>query len=179
MRAALLASLLVAVGLLSAEVEAWAGANPSVQKPSRQMDQTPHLSIPRLHLSVAVRNHQDLGPAWWPSVPNRPGEGSTVAVAGHRTTHGGPFRYLDQLRAGDTIRLRWDGRWHRYRVTGSRVRPASDVHIADLRPREWLILTTCTQPNRQPTSASYRLVVYALNVKEPSNGRLSDYDETQ
>jgi LPXTG-site transpeptidase (sortase) family protein len=154
-RVALIISALLMVGLLSAEVE------PGEAAVARASGMTPWLSVPRLHLNVPVKRNQDEGPAWWPDVPTRPGGGSTIAIAGHRTTHGGPFRRINELERGDIIKLRWRGTWHRYQVTGSRVFPVSELHIADLRPNEWLILTSCTQPNRQPTSASYRLAVYA------------------
>ena len=38
------------------------------------------------------------GPGHYPSTP-LPGDRGTVAIAGHRTTYGAPFRKLDKLRA--------------------------------------------------------------------------------
>lgn len=161
-RAALLILAAVLAGLLSAEAKARDGA-PAPRAGSR----TPFLSIPRLRLSEPIGTNVDRGPAYWPET-GRPGGGTTIAIAGHRTTHGGPFRRLNELMPGDVIKVTTAlGQQLRYRVTGSRVRPATDHHIADLRPSEWLILTTCSQPDRMPTSASYRLVVYARLFTEP------------
>jgi sortase A len=92
-----------------------------------------------------------------------PGGGRTIAVAGHRTTHTHPFRWLNRLRRGDAIRIRTqrpgrDGRLlHEYRVTGIRVvRPWATWLIGDT-GSERLVLSACTPPG----SAKYRLVVIA------------------
>jgi LPXTG-site transpeptidase (sortase) family protein len=157
LRAALsVLALLVLVGLLSSE----AGARVASPEVASVSPMTSALVIPRLRLRAEVGYDVNAGPAWWPDVA-RPGQGTTVAVAGHRTTHGGPFRHLDWLAVGDRIFFRHGQRWYRYVVTGTRVFSASNDHIADLRPNEWLLLSACTLPNRQPTSASWRLVVYA------------------
>jgi LPXTG-site transpeptidase (sortase) family protein len=119
----------------------------------------PTISIPRLHLRSRIYSAADLndGPAWWP-VTGRPGGGDTVAVAGHRTTHTHPFYYLDRLRAGDAIYLKYRGRTYRYRVADTRVIFAGNLHIADAVGHERLLLTACTPRG----SAAYRLVVEAL-----------------
>ena len=116
------------------------------------------ISIPRLHLKTRVFSPADLdsGPAWWP-VTGRPGDGDTVAVAGHRTTHTHPFYYLDRLRVGDPIYITYHGRAYRYRVARSRVIPATDMHIADAVGHERLLLSACTPRG----SAAFRLVVEA------------------
>ena len=117
------------------------------------------ISIPRLHLTSHVFPAAELnsGPAWWP-VTGRPGGGDTIAVAGHRTTHTHPFYYLDRLRAGDAIFIRYRGRAHRYRVADSRVIAASNLHMADAVGHERLVLTACTPRG----SARFRLVVEAF-----------------
>jgi sortase A len=116
------------------------------------------ISIPRLHLESRVfpADRLNSGPAWWP-VTGRPGGGDTVAVAGHRTTHTHPFYYLDRLRRGDAITIRFRGRAYRYRVVASRVLPATDLHMADAVGHERLVLTACTPRG----SAAFRLVVEA------------------
>ena len=45
------------------------------------------------------------GPGHYPGTP-LPGARGTVAIAGHRTTYGAPFRRLDKLDTGDRIRCR-------------------------------------------------------------------------
>jgi sortase A len=116
------------------------------------------LAVPRLHLRsrVYAATELDRGPAWWP-VTGRPGGGDSVAIAGHRTTHTHPFYFLDRLRRGDRIYLRYDGATHAYRVTDTRVVPSSDLHIADAVGHERLLLSACTPRG----SAAFRLVVEA------------------
>ena len=96
------------------------------------------------------------GPIWWP-VTGRPGGGDTVAIAGHRTTYSRPFYALDRLRPGDPIYVRWAGRMHAYRVSGTRILSAKQLHIADARGHEVLLLSACHPKG----SARQRIVVYA------------------
>jgi sortase A len=44
-----------------------------------------------------------------------PGQVGNFAVAGHRKTHGEPFRYLDEMRAGDLIVVETADAWYTYR----------------------------------------------------------------
>jgi sortase A len=46
----------------------------------------------------------DLGPAHWVGTAG-PGEAGNVVIAAHRSTHGAPFRDLDELRPGDHVYL--------------------------------------------------------------------------
>jgi LPXTG-site transpeptidase (sortase) family protein len=117
---------------------------------------TPLINIPRLHLKASIGGDLDEGPAWWP-VTGRPGGGDTVAIAGHRTTHTRPFYWLDRLEPGDSIYVRWAGRMHAYRVSGRRILSAKQLHIADARGHEILLLSACTPRG----SARQRIVVYA------------------
>jgi sortase A len=116
------------------------------------------ISIPRLHLKSRVfpAKELNLGPAWWP-ITGRPGGGDTVAIAGHRTTHTHPFYYLEELRPGDVVYVTYQGKARRYRVTDSRVEPATNLHIGDAVGYERLLLTACTPRG----SAAFRLVVEA------------------
>jgi sortase (surface protein transpeptidase) len=47
-----------------------------------------------------------------------PGERGTVAIAGHRTTYGAPFRHLDRLRRGDRLTVAMPYATLRYAVEG-------------------------------------------------------------
>jgi sortase A len=114
------------------------------------------INIPRLHVKAKVGTSLNKGPAWWP-VTGRPGGGDTIAIAGHRTTHTRPFYWLDRLQPGDSIYVRWAGRVHAYRVSGRRVLSAKQLHIADARGHELLLLSACTPRG----SARQRIVVYA------------------
>ena len=44
-----------------------------------------------------------------------PAGSGNFAVAGHRKTHGEPFRYLDEMRAGDLIVVETADTWYTYR----------------------------------------------------------------
>ena len=108
---------------------------------------TPMLRIPRMHLDVALV--PDL--AYGPHLYYR--SATTVAIAGHRTTHTHPFRDLELLRRGDPI---WVGRtlYHVRRTVV--VRP---WQVWVLRYKG-LVLSACTPPG----SAAYRLVVLAARA---------------
>ena len=63
------------------------------------------IRIPRIHLNKVVveGTTTDIlpkGPGHYPAQP-LPGAPGTVAIAGHRTTYGAPFRHVDSLRKGD------------------------------------------------------------------------------
>jgi sortase A len=101
------------------------------------------------------------GPGHYPeSVP--PGGDGNFAIAGHRTTYGAPFYYLDELQPGDEVHVvdRDDRHW-RYVVTEVRVVSPGDVWVVGPDPRgdgrPLLTLTTC----HPRFSASQRLVVWA------------------
>ena len=122
------------------------------------------INIPAIALRASVSGNLNSGPAWWPAT-GRPGSGDTIAIAGHRTTHTRPFHDLDRLRPGDRIYLRFRGRPHAYVVTSRRVWSANNLHIADGLGYERLILTACARRDGTPTSADYRIVVYALPLQ--------------
>lgn len=109
------------------------------------------------------------GPGHYPSSPF-PGELGNVAIAGHRTTYGEPFRHLDDLNIGDEIRLTdLLGRTFVYRVTEQRIVEPSDswVVATDDYTRATLTLTTC----HPEFSAKKRLIVTAeldLSVRGPA-----------
>jgi LPXTG-site transpeptidase (sortase) family protein len=114
------------------------------------------LNIPRLDLKARIGKSLNKGPAWWP-VTGRPGGGDTIAIAGHRTTHTRPFYWLERLRPGNSIYIRWAGRMYAYGVTGRRILSAKQLHIGDARGHEVLLLSACNPRG----SARQRIVVYA------------------
>lgn len=145
---------------LSAVMAGLALASASVASP------VPRLVIPRLGMNAVVVSSLSRGPIFWPGIPGRPGEGRTVAIAGHDVTpipgfdgHG-PFRYLTSVRLGDRITVVWRGRRHVYRVTSIAVVPAWASDLADDLGHERLLLSTCTPPGE----SAHRLLVRALPV---------------
>jgi LPXTG-site transpeptidase (sortase) family protein len=129
---------------------------PAKPRRSASIDSPARINIPRLHLKSQVGTSLNEGPAWWP-VTGRPGGGDTIAIAGHRTTHSHPFLDLDRLEPGDAIYLRWRGVAYRYKMSGRRILSQKQLHIADARGHELLLLTACTPKG----SSRQRIVIYA------------------
>lgn len=91
-----------------------------------------------------------------------PGQPGTTAVAGHRTTFGGPFRNLDRLRSGARIVLRMPYGRFVYRVSGRRaVSPTQTGILRSAGRAQRLVLTTCDPM----FSDARRLAVFARLVK--------------
>ncbi len=100
-----------------------------------------------------------LGHISWSAWPEEEG---TVAIAGHRTTYGAPFRALDRLRTGDVIHLAMPNRTYTYAVT-ERVRVSpQQVAVLQNPTGHRLALVTCDPPY----SAQYRLVIFAEMVAD-------------
>ncbi|MFF7096891.1 class E sortase [Streptomyces rubradiris] len=138
------------------------------------------LGIPRLGLRVPVAEGVDraevLNKGYAGHYPGtqQPGEAGNFALAGHRNTHGEPFRYLPRLRRGDTVEVETRSATYTYGV--DRVLPrttARDVGVVRPVPRSlvrpgygydepghYLTLTTCTPE----FTSRYRLVVWAKLV---------------
>ncbi|MFE4615545.1 class E sortase [Streptomyces sp. NPDC056747] len=138
------------------------------------------LRIPRLGLTVPVargvskRSVLDKGYVGHYPGTAGPGLPGNFALAGHRNTHGEPFRYVNRLREGDRITVRTRERTFTYRV--DQVLPQTaprDVGVIQAvprslvkpsygysRPGSYLTLTTCTPE----FSSAYRLVVWAKLV---------------
>ncbi len=115
------------------------------------------LRIPKLDVDQVVvqgtgGDELEQGPGHY-ATTGLPGDGRAIAIAGHRTTWGAPFRNLDRLRRGDSVFLCGA----RYRVTVVYVVDADDWRILKGRG-ERLVLTTC----HPVYSASHRLVVKAV-----------------
>jgi sortase A len=86
-----------------------------------------------------------------------PGQGTTIGVAGHRTTFSAPFRRINVLRAGDTVELGMPYGTFRYRVTSHRIVDDGDWSIIKPVGYEQLVLSAC----HPLYSAEQRWVVFA------------------
>jgi sortase A len=114
----------------------------------------PALGLARpLHEGVTL-NNIDRGPSHWPGTA-MPGELGNVVVAGHRVTHGGPFRHIDKLVAGDEVIFTVGERRSVYRVTDHEVVTPDAIHIVDQTPEFTGTLFACHPPG----SEAYRYVV--------------------
>ena len=83
----------------------------------------------RIFQGVTLHNI-DRGPSHWTGSA-LPGEMGNTVFAGHRATHGEPFRHIDALDPGDTVIFTVGGRRSTYEVTGHLVVRPADSWIAD------------------------------------------------
>jgi sortase A len=120
------------------------------------------LAIPGMGLSTILVEGTDR----WSSLtkgPGRygntsfPGSGSTIGIAGHRTTFSAPFRHIDNLKKGDQITLRMPYGTFVYRVRAHKVVKSNDWSIIKQVGHEQLVLSAC----HPLYSASHRWVVFA------------------
>ncbi|MCW2701810.1 MAG: class sortase [Blastococcus sp.] len=83
-----------------------------------------------------------------------PGEVGNVAIAGHRTTYGSPFRDLDRVQPGDPIVVETADSWFVYRVLGD---PATGDYTGDPSgiPGQQIVVPTDVQViNPTPNAAA-------------------------
>jgi sortase A len=100
------------------------------------------------------------GPGHYPETP-MPGEGGTVAVAGHRTTYLAPFPTIDELDRGDRVVLRMPYGRFTYRVEGTRIVDPTARRVIRRVGYERLVLTAC----HPLYSAAQRIVVFGRLVE--------------
>ncbi|MGW7450564.1 class E sortase [Streptomyces sp. NPDC054787] len=150
-------------------------AQPAAEPPGRDRAYAV-LRIPRLGLVVPVAQGTDkrtvLDKGYVGQYPGSaaPGAEGNFALAGHRNTHGEPFRYVNRLRAGDELIVDVRGRRHVY-VVGKVLNETTERDTGVIAPvprslvkpdygyREpgaYITLTTCTPEY----SSKYRLVVW-------------------
>jgi sortase A len=106
------------------------------------------------------------GPGHYPDTP-LPGQSGTVAIAGHRTTYGAPFRRVDDLDVGDPIELELPYGRFVYRVERTRIVPPTALWVTRKVAYDRLVLTAC----HPLYSAAERIVVFArLERSHPTFG---------
>ncbi|MEV6953970.1 class E sortase [Streptomyces sp. NPDC051183] len=134
------------------------------------------LRIPRLGVVVPIaqgvdkRTVLDKGYAGHYAGTAQPGAQGNFALAGHRNTHGEPFRYINRLRAGDEVLVDVRGKRYTYvvgkvlaetterdtGVIGPVPRSAVKPEYGYSAPGAYITLTTCTPEY----TSKYRLVVW-------------------
>ncbi len=105
------------------------------------------------------------GPGHYPGTP-LPGQRGTVAIAGHRTTYGAPFRKIDKVRPGDEIVVVMPYGRFTYRVERTRIVPPTAVWVTQRVSYDRLILSAC----HPLYSAAKRIVVFAKLVRSTPRG---------
>ena len=96
------------------------------------------------------------GPGHYPHTA-LPGQGETVAIAGHRTTYLAPFRHIDGLKRGDSIALSTPYGRFEYRVERTKVVAPTEISVTQPAGYERLVLTAC----HPLYDAAKRIVVFA------------------
>jgi sortase A len=119
------------------------------------------IQIPRIGHSYNIVQGTDTrsleaGPGHYPSTAF-PGMGQTVAVAGHRTTYLAPFRFLNQLTAGDRIFVTMPYGKFTYVVQYQRIVKPTQTSVIDNVGYDRLVLSACNPLY----SAAQRIIVFA------------------
>jgi sortase A len=119
------------------------------------------IEIPRIGHTYNIVEGTDTrsleaGPGHYPSTAF-PGMGQTVAVAGHRTTYLAPFRFLNQLAAGDRIFVTMPYGKFTYVVQYQRIVQPTQTSVIDNVGYDRLILSACNPLY----SAAQRIIVFA------------------
>jgi sortase A len=102
----------------------------------------------------------ELGPGHYPETA-MPGQGKTIAIAGHRTTYLAPFRHIDSMKQGDKITLKMPYGTFVYAVQKTEIVDPSDVGVIHETGYERLVLSACNPLY----SASQRYIVFARLVR--------------
>jgi len=98
------------------------------------------------------------------SLPGLPG---TVAVAGHRTTYGAPFRNINTLKRGDRLTMEMPYGKFTYEMIRRRIVSPSDYGVTrSVRGQDRLVLTAC----HPLYSAAQRIVVFARLIRAEPRG---------
>ncbi|WP_405605580.1 class E sortase [Streptomyces sp. NBC_01410] len=167
----------------SGEPEAAASSEPGSTDPGPSTRPRPRwdqayavLRIPRLGViapvaqGIAKRGVLDKGYIGHYPGTAQPGEAGNFAVAGHRNTHGEPFRHINRLRDGDQVQVETRQGVYLYVVDASLAQTSPrDTGVIARVPRSivkpsagysepgyYLTLTTCTPE----FTSTYRLVVW-------------------
>jgi sortase A len=144
----------------------WARAEPvapRVAKPFATL-QIPEIRNPQTWpvLDGVQQTELRQGVGWYPG-SQLPGQAGNFAVAAHRRTWGDIFRYLNEVKTGDSVVVREGGDVYTYRImqtgvylppTAVEVLSAIPAHSGFSRPGSYITLTTC-----DPVYNAYRRLV--------------------
>ena len=119
------------------------------------------IDIPAIGVRDYVVEGTDLenlrkGPGHYPETP-LPGDRGTVAIAGHRTTYGAPFRRIDELDRGQEIAVDMPYGRYVYRVERTKIVEPTDLSVLDRVRHDRLVLSAC----HPLYSAAQRVVVFS------------------
>ena len=163
-----------------ADVEGWYLGTPAVATLPKAANPAPAevnagwVWAPQMNVSLPVRvgvdpeiiANEGIAASWtWKAAVS--GTAHSM-IFGHRTSHGGPFRYINSLAVGDVFFVQnVAGEWFRYRVMQAAVvRPTFSLleKIAAFLPTGTMQLIACSQANGAPGGVAYRYVVTARMI---------------
>jgi LPXTG-site transpeptidase (sortase) family protein len=125
------------------------------------------LSVPKMGLANGVyagasKAIVDTGNTWHWTGTGLVGQGAHSAVFGHRTEHGGPYRYQHYLGVGDLLYVTtFDNRRYTYQMASEYITSKFSSQILAATRQiggETFSLVACSRTNRLPTDLDYRIV---------------------
>ena len=124
-----------------------AAAIPIFEQEIRTGEGIGRIEIPSIDLETVVVEGTDTaslrkGPGHYPETAF-PGQGRTIAIAGHRTTYLAPFRKINEVSDGDEVVLEMPYGTFTYEVKGHEIVDPSQVGIIRDIGHERLVLTAC------------------------------------
>ena len=127
-------------------------------------DPVGRIRIPEVGLSKVIVEGTDggslrKGPGHYPETP-LPGIRGTVAIAGHRTTYGAPFRDLDKLESRDELVVEMPYGRFTYEVEREQIVDPTATWVTRRVGHDRLVLTAC----HPKYSAAQRIVIFARLV---------------
>ncbi|TGB08680.1 class E sortase [Streptomyces sp. MZ04] len=145
------------------------------------------LHIPRLDVVVPIAEGIDKSGVLDRGMVGHYNEGGTktpmpdakqgnFAIAGHRNTHGEPFRYINQLEPGDPIVVETQDKYFVYKMASilPQTSPGNTSVIGPVppgsgftKPGRYITLTTCTPE----FTSKYRMIVWGKMVEERPRGK--------
>jgi len=156
------------------DVTGWFTGVPAAVTTGAPVDPTPPpgplpwtLQVPRMGLTNGVYEGSsgpivDSGNTWYWTGTGLVAQGAHTAVFGHRTEHGGPYRYQHHLRNGDLLYVTTaDNRRYTYQMASEYITSKySNQILAATRQvgGETFSLVACSKTNRLPTDLDYRIV---------------------
>lgn len=145
-------------------------------QPDKPVDTSPvkRLVLPSLGVDTVVKYVPFDGMSWqiaglkqevaWMGDTSWPGLGGNTALAGHvtlRSGENGPFRYLDELRPEDLVRVYTEHNVYTYKVREKRIVDETDLSVVQPTEDTLLTLITCTGWDERISYYVKRLVIVA------------------
>jgi sortase A len=144
----------------------------SLKRRAKEGQGVGRIDIPKIGANFVVvkgTSASDLrkGPGLYPQTPF-PGAPGTTAIAGHRTTYLAPFRHIDRLKPGDTIKVKMPYALLTYAVERTRIVKPTDLGVLKRVGYDRLVLTAC----HPLYSAAKRIAVFARLERTEPRGAL-------